>query len=114
MDFKIDFTNFQDHPTNRSYMVFKFHRKEQADYFEGLLHEAAIHYERHDDNENPEKIRYLFAAPKKHEDQLRYLNNLAIGKFRNKFIPDRGFRIFVFIISALVLGLAIIGYLRAA
>lgn len=113
MDFKIDFTNFQEHPTNRSFMVFKFHRKEQADFFEGLLHEAAILYERHDDMDDPDKPRYLFAAPKKHEDQLRYLNNLAIGKFRSKFIPDRSFRFLIFFISALVLALAFIGYFKA-
>ena len=113
MDFKFDFTNFQDHPSNRSYMVFKFHRPEQADYFEGLLHEAGIHYERHDDVDKPERARYLVAAPKKHEKQLRYFNNLAIGKVRHKFIPDRFFRILVFAISAIVLSLAIIGYFKS-
>lgn len=113
MDFKFDFTNFQDHPSNRNYLVFKFHRAEQADYFEGLIHEDAIPYERHDDTDNPEKVWYYFAVPKKHEERLRYLNNLAIGKYRNKFIPDPVFRAFVFVISAIVLSLAIIGYLKS-
>lgn len=105
MDFNFDITNWQNHPSNRRYVVFKYHRIEQADYFEQLLIQEGFEYERHNEEE-----RYLIAAPKVAEKRLLYLNNLAIGKFRNKFIPNKGFRLFVLLISAVVLGLAFAGY----
>lgn len=110
MDFNWDFTNWQDHPANRKYVVFKYHRPEQADFFENLLREEGFDYERFDDEEEE---RYLIAAPKSAEKRLLYLNNVTIGKFRNKFIPNKGFRLLVMLISAIVLALAFIGYFRA-
>ncbi len=107
MDFNFDITNWQNHPSNRRYVVFKYHRIEQADYFEQLLIQEGFEYERHNEEEQE---RYLIAAPKAAEKRLLYLNNLAIGKFRNKFIPNKAFRLLVLIISAVVLGLSFVGY----
>ncbi len=105
MDFNFDITNWQDHPSNRRYVVFKYHRIDQANYFQELLEREGFEFERHDEEE-----RYLIVAPKTAEKKLLYLNNLAIGKYRNKFIPNKGFRLLVLIISAIVLGLAFVGF----
>ncbi len=111
MAIEFDFTNFRDHPADPTYVVFMFRRFEQANFFEGLLKENELEYERFDETDALRGTRYLFATRRKDMKTLRGLNNLAIGKYRNKFIPDRWFRLFVIIIGLTALILAIAGYL---
>lgn len=101
--------NFQDHPTNRNKKVFYFHKKEQADYFETLLNEKTIEYEKQTDTEGDQRIYYGIHIGD--FELVKTLNYLTIGKFRKPFIPDLFFRYFLIIISIIVVGLGIIGAL---
>ncbi len=103
--------NFKPHPSNPSYMVFFFKESAPANYFEMLLVENKVDYER----ANPEEGEnmYLFAIKKSDFTLSRRLNNLTKGKYRNRFIANKTFGIAIVIITIAVLLFAFIGYISA-
>ena len=106
-----DFTNYRDHPEQREYLVVLFYIEEQADFFESLLKQEGLFYER-DREEEDDKTTYYFAVKRQDRKRVLYLNNVTIGKFRERFIPSFWLRWIVFIVSAVVVTLAIWGYVR--
>lgn len=109
-----DFTNFRDHPHHFNEELFFFYYLERADYLERLLIEHKIEFERREEvDENKNVPVYYFIVNKRHRKQMRYLNNLTIGHFRNPFIPDRWMRWALYIFSALVMALAILGFYKS-
>lgn len=110
MDFSINLTNYSEHPTDKAYLVFNFKSAEQAGYFENLLIEHKVWYEKDVENET-QPIRYLFAVKKREEQKVVYLNNLAIGKYRKPFISDPIFRWFTLLLFFVLLGLGLLGVL---
>ncbi len=103
--------NFQDHPTNRNMEVFFFKQAIHADYFENLLNENKLFYEKQIDTEGDKTI--YFGVKKTDFKEVKRLNYLTIGHFRKPFIPDAFFRYFVIIISVIILSLAIAGAIIA-
>lgn len=101
--------NFQEHPTNRNKKVFFFSKPEHAAYFETLLIEKTIKFEKQIDTEGDQRIYYGIHIGS--FEEAKQLNYLTIGKFRNKFIPDAFFRYLLITISILVVGLGIVGAL---
>lgn len=103
--------NYRVHPTNNRYYVFNYRDKQQADYFEQLLKEKNISYER--DILEGDNVKYVFGIKKQDMSVARKLNYLAVGKYREKFIPNKYFR---WVVITLFLGgllLAIAGKLTA-
>jgi hypothetical protein len=99
--------NINEHPTNRNKKVFYFKVHQHANYFENLLIEEKIVYEKQLDEEGDQTIYYgVRIADFEHAKRLNYL---TIGKFRKPFIPDRSFRIILFLVSIIILGMAIAG-----
>jgi hypothetical protein len=105
-------TNYKDHPTNQFYKVFFFYKEEQANYFEELLKEKNIFFERDEDLKLGESI-YLFAIKKKDLTVVYRLNNIVIGKFRGKFISNKYGRIALIIFGFAVIAVAIMGYFKS-
>lgn len=103
----ISFINFQDHPTNRNLKVFYFKDEEHASYFEELLNEKQIKFEKQIDEEGDNRIYYGIHIT--HFETVKTLNYLTLGKFRSKFIPDVFFRYLLIFGSILIVGLAIAG-----
>lgn len=99
--------NIKDHPTNQKKRVFFFKENEQADYFESLLKEQDLFFEKQIDVEGDQTI--YFGVRSSDFERVKKLNYLTIGYFRKPFIPDRTFRILLIVISFLVLALAIAG-----
>ncbi len=108
----LDFTNFRDHPTQEYIIVFHYYEKERSEYFMELLRKEDIWFE--SDMDRSGKTVYYVATKRVDFKRTEYLNNLTIGKFRKKFIADKPLRILVFIISALILTLAILGAIKAS
>lgn len=104
-------TNYQNHPTNDMYKVFFFYKKEQADYFETLLKEKSIFYERDITEKNNEPF-HIFGIKKKDLKAVYKLNDITIGKFRNKLIPNKYSRIGVVIFGLVVILIALLGYIK--
>lgn len=107
-----DFTNYRDHPGDSKYFVIHYAIAEQADFYESLLKSKNLFYERYNKQEEGRSV-YYFAIKKSEEQVALHLNNIAIGKFRSRFIPDKGLRWIVFIISFVVLSVAIIGFVKS-
>lgn len=104
----IDLTNYREHPTNSSYLVFKFKIKEQQQYFIDLLKAENIDCE-FDSEQTPTGITYLVGAKKIHEKKLVTLNNLAIGKYRKPFVGNTFLKWALVLFFFAVMGIAIIG-----
>lgn len=100
----INLTNLKDHPHDPHRMAYFFKHNEHANYFEGLLVEYKIKYEKHVE----EEINY-FIIKKSDRKTTDRLNYLCIGKFRKPFIPDKLFGYVLIVISFLILALAITG-----
>lgn len=104
-----DFTNWRDHPTRKKYLVFFFKTESESNFFQSLLIEQKIWFEK-GDNEESEKAKYLFAINKDDLHKVKKLNNLTIGKYRKPFMPNRVFKYAVMVISFTILILAIVGF----
>jgi hypothetical protein len=101
------FVNINEHPTNSKKKVFFYKDIEQAHFFENLLRNESIKFEKQIDEEGDETI--YFGVSTSDFEQVKRLNYLTIGNFRKPFIPDTVLRYFVIFISILVLSLAFIG-----
>lgn len=107
----IKITNYRDHPANNLYKVFFFHNKEMANYFEMLLLEHKISFEK-DVEEGTERTYTLYAVRKNDLKVAMKLNYLTLGKFRKPFVGNTGFKIILIFFTLLSIGIAIVGYLK--
>lgn len=105
---QFNFTNKLNHPTNIQKAVYRFYKKEQAEYFTELLVDADIEFEAQIDEEHEKKPHY-FGVSKRYEKQVDRLNYLAMGKGRDKFIASAPVRWLIIVVSISILLLAIIG-----
>lgn len=111
MENLFDFTNYREHPTQKDYQIFHFTRADQAGFFENLLVEHKIEFERHDDQQERGMV-YYFGIKKSMFSEVEKLNNMAIGQYRDKFIPNAGFRWIVLAIGLTAIILAFVGYFK--
>lgn len=101
--------NINDHPTNFNKKVFFFYKKDLADYFEKLLLENHILYEKQVD-ETGDQCIYI-GVRKPDFKRAQHLNYLSHGKFRKPMLGNSWNKyILVFLVLAAIL-LAIIGAL---
>jgi len=99
--------NYSDHPTRVGYTVYRFFKKERADYFEALLKKDNVPFESSiEENEN---TLYLFGIKKGDSKKAMNANYLVSAKYRNKIIPNAYFRWGLIMFIASVIILAIIG-----
>lgn len=101
------FININEHPTNPKKKVFYFREVTHANYFEVMLIESKLEYEKQIDEEGDGRI--YFGVKKRDFKKAQRLNYLTIGNFRKPFISDRFFRWLLIGISIFVLALAFIG-----
>ena len=112
MENLFDFTNYREHPTQKEYQVFHFVRKDQANFFENLLIEHKIGFERENDPQEKGMV-YYFAIKRSDLKVVEKLNDMTIGQYRDKFIPNSGLRWFVLIVGMLAISMAIAGYVKS-
>lgn len=106
---RIKYRNFEPHETQRSYTVFFFYARDPADYFESLLIEHDIPYERGASN-NVVK-RHLIGVHRKYQERAEELNDKTGEFFRKPFLGSNTFKNVLLIFMLLVFILAILGYL---
>lgn len=100
-------TNYEEHPSEPEWLVFRFSSEEQARAFEEALREAGLRHERDTEGGPP----YLVAARRADREQAVRFNYVVLGQHRAPFIPHRGLRWVVFGIVAAFIALAIAGAL---
>lgn len=108
---RIHYTNFEDHHKQRNYVVFYFYAKDTADYFESLLIEADIPYER---GAGKDLLRrHLFGIHKSYQSRAEALNDDTGNMFRQPFLADNVMRYVVLALTISVLAIAVLGWLIA-
>ena len=99
--------NYSDHPTVPGVKVFFFRDHEQGNYFETLLIENKIGFEKDVDREED---MIFFGIKRNDFDKTLNLNYLSYSKHREPFIPNPIFRYSLIAFIMLVLVFAMIGY----
>jgi len=118
--------NYKDHPSDNRFKVFNFNTKEEAVYFEQLLNDGNIDYEKDEEELNSlstlhftirhevEKkgIMYLFAVSQRDLNLVHNMNYQVSAKFRDPMIKKPFLRYALVTFFLAILTLAIIGYIK--
>lgn len=107
----LGFVNYVRHPTNPSYIVYRFADGERAESFEAELKEARIWYEKNK-RVKPQRTYILFGIHKNDFKRTEKMNYRVEATHKKPFIPYKAFRYFLLIFSALAMTLAIVGYCK--
>ncbi len=105
----LNFNNYEAHPSENSYTVFHFAKKEAALYFENLLIENDVFFEK-DETGNHRK-KYLFGVKTRDFEKVKPLNNLTKGLYRERTIKNKFAGVFILVVTAILIILAIIGFI---
>lgn len=103
-------TNYDDHPTEPGWLVFRFATPQQADAFEQGLRDAGIRHERDTEGGPP----YLVAARQAQREPAVRINYRVLGRYRKPFLADPVLRWGVLGLLALLVALAVAGALLRA
>lgn len=106
----MNITNFDDHPGDNRYYVFKYRLDEHADEFATLLQEKNVVYERFYDEDND---MTLFGIAKTFSKEAIWCNNIVHGRHRKPFISIGILRWALLIVTAGMILLALIGYFKS-
>ena len=98
-------TNYFIHPGDNRYYVFSFQEEEHAHAFEQRLRKETVPFERH-----LEEDEHLFGVHRSHFKKALNANHLVYAQYRTKFIPVRGLRNAMLIVTFGSLILALIGF----
>ena len=104
----IHYNNYEQHPRQRSFLVFYFYAKATADDFEKALTERDIPFERGAAQDLVR--RHLFGVHEQYEVEAKRLNNEVSAFHRKPFLSDKQFRIGVLIFTLVVTLTALTGW----
>jgi hypothetical protein len=104
----LNLTNFDDHPTDPLWLVFRFTDHSMAREFMQGLDAAGLKYET---DEGDEGLR-LVAVKQRHRDAAIRINYTVLGRHRQPFIGNATLRWSLLALTALLLLLALAGALR--
>lgn len=117
--------NYKEHPVDNRYKVFNFNTKAEADYFEQLLNEKKITYEKDQEkvedkavinlvpSEGKMMTMFLFAVNQRDFDKAQKANYLVSAKFRQPTIKNKYLRIGLLVFFFIVLTLGIVSYMMS-
>ena len=104
--------NWYPHPADNRYQVFEFRSRELAEEFARDLEREGIDAERGERQEEGDTVA-LFGV---HRDQFKAalrVNHLLHGRHRRPFIAHRGLRWAMLLITALAVGLGVMGWIES-
>lgn len=108
----INLTNFENHPTRKTYTVFHFYHEERADYFEELLNNNNIWFEKETENQDDNELFY-FGVKNTDLKEVKQYNYLVSAKHRKPIIPSKIGRWALYIFTLVLLTFIVIGYLKS-
>ena len=104
--------NYEEHPADNRYYVFRFFDEDIANEFAELLASRNVTFER--DSEGVEQdITVYFGIHKDHFKDALWCNNMIHAKYRKPFIPSAVGRWALLLFVALMITLAFIGFFKA-
>lgn len=101
----LNLTNFDDHPTEPTWMVFRFGDRDMGREFMEGLEAAGIPYEA---NEEDERMR-LIGVKQRHRDAAVKINYRVLGRHREPFIGDKAIRWTLIAFTMFLVLLALLG-----
>lgn len=104
----LNLTNFDDHPTEPHWMVFRFGDRALAEEFQKELGAAGIAFEADQRTDPP----YLIGVKQRHREAAVRINYTVIGRHRAPFIGNGRFRTGLLVLFILLLILAVMGWLQ--
>ena len=107
----LGFVNFIQHPENKNYVVFRFSDQARARSFEETLTAENIWFEKASE-EKRDKEYFMFGVHKNDFTRVQKINFAVEGKHKKPFIKYRALRIAMYVFTALVMTLAVIGYFK--
>ena len=99
--------NWEEHPTDNRYFIFRFVKEPQAKHFEELLKKNELPFEMHREEEFE-----LFAVNRSDFDKARKLNYLVMAAHREPMIANAYLRYGLVLLVLVAVTIAIIGYYR--
>tara|TARA_R110001592_G_scaffold88299_16_gene260098 strand:- start:1154 stop:1489 length:336 start_codon:yes stop_codon:yes gene_type:complete len=108
----INITNYNEHPTRKSYTIFHFFIQERANYFQELLEEQNIWFES-EIEEQPQKIIYFFGIKNVDLKKVEKINYLVSAKYRKPTISNKYVNWGLYIFAIVIFTLAILGYINS-
>lgn len=105
------FTNYYEHSSDTRFMVYEFYVVERADYFERLLTDRQVEYERYlDTDTTPHKT--LFGVNKRFLKVSNNCNFLTHAHYRSPLIPNKIMQWVLLLFMAFIIALAVVGWLK--
>ena len=101
--------NYVQHPSNPSYIVYRFADVNRADSFEAELVENKIWFEKNSEDKRGKEY-FLYGIHKNDFKKTEKINYLVEAKHKKPFIPFKILRYSVMTFSAIILLIAILGY----
>lgn len=101
----LNLTNYDDHPDDPQWIVFRFPDKGQANEFTQALSVEGLHFEEDTSGGPP----FLVGVKQRHRERAVRLNYLVLGRHRQPFIADGLLRWSILIIVGLVVAFAMVG-----
>ncbi len=114
VDHKLDLglVNYVRHPDNPDYVIFRLQDEKRAEGFQKSLEDENIWFEK--SHQDTQQRRYhLFGIHKNDFKKVQRINYAIEGQHRKPFISVAWIRYFLILFSALVIGLAIMGYYKS-
>lgn len=104
-------SNYKEHPVKTNYLVFKFTNPAMGLYFESLLEENNISFEKDDEGHGQNDL-LLYGVKTTYREEAVRLNFLAYAKLRKPLIPNVYLRYTVLLFFGFLVFLAIFGYIN--
>jgi hypothetical protein len=104
----MNLTNYDDHPTEPNWVVFRFQDRGMAAEFQEGLRTAGILHEVDDDGPI-----CLIGVKQRDRERAVHINYAVLGRHRKPFIGDTGLRYGLVGLFVVLLTLAIIGWMRS-
>ena len=109
LEHRFELTNYRKHPTDPKYYVFTFDVVEKATFFEHLLIEHKLWFEKF---EEEDRSRVMFGVHRNDYKKVLHLNHLTTARYKKPFIPNVYFRWFLIALSFSIVILAFYGYFK--
>jgi hypothetical protein len=109
----LNFTNFDDHPTDPTWMVFRFGDREMAKEFIAGLEAAGIPFEAEDEEDLEAGSTRLIGVKQRFREAAVRVNYVVLGRHREPFLSNALLRWVLLAFVGLLVGLAILGWLRS-
>ena len=102
------FVNYYEHPSNNTYMVYEFYREDMATEFRSLLTQNNLIFEEGTDEDDANRLKFLFGVKKNGSNTATKLNYLTYAKFRKPLISNvfLKYLLLIFVISIICLAVA--------